>query len=251
MPTCEHCGKAARYREQTHRRRHFCGRACQEAMFAADMAAKAAAPAATTATATAAPTKTAPVGALLGDASGNALLRLGDGSALRVPVAALKRSRTLRHIYEDVDNDEETAPGGIDLFATAGYSDDLLRLVFDDLLRNYPLAREKNAIDADTRVALGPRSSEAKMQQQALVARMKTLDDEMLVEVQTAANFLEIPHLDKAAVRALADIFGNPDVSLDDLRRRFEIVDDFTDAQRAQVALESTWPEVYMEALVD
>ncbi|KAJ2625628.1 hypothetical protein GGI26_000428 [Coemansia sp. RSA 1358] len=63
--------------------------------------------------------------------------------------------------------------------------------------------------------------------------RFTSVDDDMLLAVLVAADYLSIQPLVELGCTVIAKIIRN--MSVEDIRARFGIVDDFTDDQRAQV----------------
>lgn len=213
MQMCETCGGAARFREAGGQQRLFCGEACRSS------------------SSSSMDTGAAPAGPLenIGAFAASGLIQVvlpATRAVLELPLSTIERSKTLLNIAQDVDTLTQ-----IDLEPVA--SDDAFKLLLTSLItsESYP------SVDVRER--------------SAVARRVRPLGDAMLFEVWRAANFLDIDYVCRATVLEYARRFLDSEATIENLRERFSIVNDFTPEMQAQVELESTWPEVHLDGVAD
>ncbi|CAH2036748.1 unnamed protein product, partial [Thlaspi arvense] len=153
------------------------------------------------------------------------VLKSSDGESFEVDEAVALESQTIKHMVED-----DCAGNGIPL---PNVTSAILAKVIEYCKKHVDAAAEANAGDKD--FSGTAENSELKSWDEEFVK----VDQPTLFDIILAANYLNIPGLLDLTCKTVADMMRGK--TPEEMRKHFNIVNDYTPEEEAEVRKENAW----------
>ncbi|BFZ53872.1 hypothetical protein PYCC9005_000903 [Savitreella phatthalungensis] len=162
--------------------------------------------------------------------SGKVILESSDNSTFEVDREVAEKSVLLKNMLEDVGDADE---GPIPL---QNVNANVLKKVIEWCEHH----RKDPAVEREDEVsALSKKQSSTDMSEWD--TKFMSVDQEMLFEIILAANYLDIKPLLDCGCKTVANMIKGK--TPDEIRKTFNIVNDFTPEEEAQIKRENEWAE--------
>ncbi|KAF9366658.1 MAG: Skp1 family, dimerization domain-containing protein [Benniella sp.] len=158
--------------------------------------------------------------------SASIVLTSSDGKSFKVDKEVAERSILIKNMIEDVGESDSPIP-------LPNVSSNVLQKVIDycDHHRNDPIQVTDETDD--------PRKRSNDIEEWDL--KFMQVDQEMLFEIILAANYLDIKPLLDVGCKTVANLIKGK--TPEEIRKLFNIVNDFTPEEEAQIKKENEWAE--------
>lgn len=151
----------------------------------------------------------------------NIILKSSDGKDIKVDKKFIEKSILIKNMIEDIDDSEDPIP-------IPNVNEEILQKVIEWCIHheNDKNQEEENLRNTDI---------------EDWDKNFFEVDQEMLFDIILAANYLDIKQLLDTGCKTVANMIkGN---SAEEIRETFNIVNDFTPEEEAQIKKENEWSE--------
>lgn len=151
----------------------------------------------------------------------NIILKSSDGKDIKVDKKFIEKSILIKNMIEDIDDSEDPIP-------IPNVNEEILQKVIEWCIHheNDKNQEEENLRNTDI---------------EDWDKNFFEVDQEMLFDIILAANYLDIKQLLDTGCKTVANMIkGN---SAEEIRETFNIVNDFTPEEEAQIKKENEWAE--------
>lgn len=151
----------------------------------------------------------------------NIILKSSDGKDIKVDKKFIEKSILIKNMIEDIDDSEDPIP-------IPNVNEEILQKVIEWCIHheNDKIQEEENLRNTDI---------------EDWDKNFFEVDQEMLFDIILAANYLDIKQLLDTGCKTVANIIKGK--SVEEIRRIFNITNDFTPEEEAQIKKENEWAE--------